>query len=163
MPLDKFHEIEVQKVFEAMLAIQNLRVQVGTFFGTANLTALGIAFSTQKAGIVLLSALLLLLFVILDLTARSALIRYYYRALVLQNRFSTGEQDTFLDIFLTASTEAKIRQIAKIPKAEDRLKAMRGLLVSKASNPGFWVPLVAFLIEVIIGVILWLAFNWKQF
>lgn len=161
--LDKFYEIEVQKVFEAMLAIQGLRVQVGTFFGTANLTALGIAFSTQKAGIIFLSAFLLILFLILDLTARSALIRYYYRALILQNRYASNEEGTFLDIFLPVSTEAKVRQISKISKPEGRSKALRSLLIGRASNPGFWLPLIAFFIEIFIGTILWVIFSWELF
>jgi hypothetical protein len=46
--LDKFHELEVQKIFEAMLSIQNLRVQLGSLFITVNLTMLGVAFSLQK-------------------------------------------------------------------------------------------------------------------
>jgi len=161
--IDKFHEIEIQKIFDALLSLQNLRVQTGTFFGTANLTALGIAFSTQKAGIVFFAAILFWVFIVQDIITRGTLLRYYYRSFVLQERFASGEDNTFLGVFLSLKTEEKIRRIHKMSQVKERLNALKRLPVRDLGTNGFWVPLIMSLVEIGLGICLWLIFNWSLF
>jgi len=161
--LDKFHELEIPKVFDAMLSIQNLRIQLGTFFGTANLTGLGFAFSTQKAGLVFLSATTLAIFIFLDIIARGTLLCYYYRALILQSQFAPDDKDTYLDIFLSPATEYKIKQMAKIPRSGDRFRALRRLPITSPTMTGFGIPLISIAIELAIGVFLLTIFKWNLF
>ena len=161
--LDKFHEIEIQKVFETMLSLQTFRLQLGTFFGTANLTALGIAFSFQKAGIILLAAVSLWIWMILDVVLRGAFFRYYYRALILQEMFAPEDNNTFLDIFLPTYRELQIRQIAKMPNPEERIKALQKISTSILASTGIWLPIVGSVTEIIFGIALWLVLGWSLF
>ncbi|MBV6506728.1 MAG: hypothetical protein ILNGONEN_02310 [Syntrophorhabdaceae bacterium] len=95
--IDRFSEIEIQKVFDALLSTQNLRVQIGTFFGSASLTTLGIAFSVQKSGLVIIAALFFWISILMDFITRGTLLSYYYRALVLQKKFSPDKSESFLE------------------------------------------------------------------
>lgn len=128
--LDRFHEIEIEKIFDALFTIQTFRVQIATLFGIANITALGIAFTIQKAGIVLLAALLMLLFVSLEINMTVDVFRYYCRALSLQERFSPNDSETFLSIFASPNHEAQIRHLLKRTDLTKRHEKLRKWLIS---------------------------------
>jgi hypothetical protein len=163
LPLDKIHEIEVEKVFEAMITIQNLRIQSGIFFGTVNLGALGIAFTTQKAGLIVLASLLLWAFIWIDFRGRAALAAMYYRALQLKNKYAPEDDDSFLNILNTGSMELRLREIEKIPDRAKRIKSVRQYPMRHGGYSGFWIPLLASLIEIFSGLILWSIFKWSLF
>jgi hypothetical protein len=158
--LDKFHEIEIQQVFEAIVNVQNSRIQTGIFFGTLNLGAIGIAFTLQKAGIILLSSLLLIGFIVVDIRGRSALAGLYYRALQLQKLFAPNEPDTFLSIIMLGFLDKQIKLIEQIQDRNSRLKALRTLPIRSPGLVSFWLPLLAFIIEVILGFYLWYSNIW---
>jgi hypothetical protein len=160
---DKFHQIEVEKVFDAILSIQNSRIQLGTFFGTVNLTALSAAFSIQKAGIFFFAAALLWLFMILDNAGLAALLGFYSRSLQLKDRFAPNDNDNFLNIILLGLYRKHILRIRSIDEREKRMRAFRTLPIKVPSVYGFWIPLLASLIEVAIGLITWLVFGWEVF
>jgi hypothetical protein len=158
--LDKFHEIEIQKIFDGTLALQNLRLQASTLFGTANIAALGVAINSQKAGIFLFAAVLLWAAMFIDVVIMSFLARFYYRGFILQEKFAPKSESTFLLIF-AGERENQIREIAKITDERKRIKAIRWL--NRATIAGFWLPLAASLVELTAGLILWLYVRWSIF
>jgi len=97
--LDRFHEIEIEKVFEAMVNVQNLRLQAGIFFATANLGGLSYAFSTSKAGIIFFTSLLIIAHVLIDSRARISFAAMRYCGLQLQEKFAPLDPETFLNLF----------------------------------------------------------------
>lgn len=159
--LTKFQEIEVQKVAEAILSIYTLRIQVGTFFGTVNLSALSIAVTVKQAGIFFFAASVMWLFILIDRIAVQTLARYYFRAFQLQQLFSPDEI-TFLTIAVLKGWPRQIRKIMKQPKDTQR-QMVHKLGRRTTSMFGFWIPLVGSIIEIAAGVILWLYLNWNLF
>lgn len=89
--------------------------------------------------------------------------RYYYRSFVLQKRFASGDDDTFLGVFLSLKTEEKIHRIYKMSQMKERLKALKRLPVRDLGTNGFWVPLIMSLVQIGLGIYLWLHFNWPLF
>ncbi|HLZ15577.1 MAG TPA: hypothetical protein VKQ08_00970, partial [Cyclobacteriaceae bacterium] len=59
----ELYKLELDKLFTTMNSIQDLRLRVGIFIGTANLTGIGIGLTSSKPIIIILSACLMLLFV----------------------------------------------------------------------------------------------------
>lgn len=160
--LNDYYKLEMGEVFSRIDSLENFRVQLGTFFGTANLTALGIALSTQKAGITFIAAIILVILVLIDMRGRRNLAAYYYRGLQLQKKYAPNDGETFLHL-LPGGLPAKVREVFELPDAKSRRIALRKVPMSSPSFLGFWIPLVAIAFEVIAGLILWLMFNWSLF
>ena len=83
----RFHEIELQNSLDTINAVQNRRSQMGTFFGTASLGVLAIAFDTQKAGLFFIAGILVFFFAYLDMIERSFIIDFFFRYLRLRSKF----------------------------------------------------------------------------
>jgi hypothetical protein len=153
----------VQEVFKAMMAIQNFRIQSGIFFGTVNVGALGVALSTQKAGLFFFAAVLMWAFMWIDIRGRSALAGFYYRGIQLLQQFAPEDNDSFLNIILVGIMDSPIRKIAKLPEREKRLRALRMLPLKSPVVSGFWLPLIASLVEIAAALIAWLVLHWTLF
>ena len=162
--VDRAREFEIGKIFDAIVSVQSLRLQLGTFFGTVNLAALSIAFTTQKAGIVFFAAILIWLFMILDSVGLRALLGFFYSGLHLNQQRSPEDPDNFLGITLSLSRyESQMRNILEMPDREQRVKAITSIPYKSPSPYGFWIPLCASLIEVSVGLTMWLSFGWQLF
>lgn len=97
---DIFFEVESAKIIESIQATQNLRVQMGIFFGTANLTGLGIAFTFKSAILIFVTAFTMVNYAFLDLALFRMLIGYCYRGLILKSKVVDDKEDTFIDAFI---------------------------------------------------------------
>jgi hypothetical protein len=153
-PLDKFHEIEIGKIFDAMHSLQQARIQMGTFFGTVNLTALGIGFSTQRAGIIFIASLLPIIFLCLDTFIRGPLYGYYYRAYQLHQQFAPFDDKTFLimfRLFLGTRVAPHIEELSKRTEQNDVFRTLARLPRHTPTSFGFWLPLAVSLIEAVLG------------
>lgn len=64
--IGEYERLELEEVFNRTRSLVNLRVQVYSFFGTANLTLLGIALGARQAGFLLVAAGLMGLLTIVD-------------------------------------------------------------------------------------------------
>jgi hypothetical protein len=157
----KYYEIELQKRHEALVSLQNLRTQIGTFVGTANFAALGLAFSNGQAGLVMLSSILFILFIAVDYIARSLEIAYYFRYINIKSLFV--KQDPFADIQFDDHTMAEISRIGKIADIRQQTKELRKLSRNLWTFIGFFLPLSICLCEVALGMFLWLYQGWKLF
>jgi len=162
----KFHEIELEKVFDALLSLQNFRVQLGTFFGTVNLAGLSVALTTNKASVIFLAGTLIWMFIFLDYIVMRTLIGYCYRGLQLQALFAPDDQDTYFNmflLFLQKKREKHLKEISKISDRESRNDALRQMPLKYPTIAGFWIPLFISLVEVFLGFILICHFQWKIF
>ncbi|MBK9940573.1 MAG: hypothetical protein IPP13_02985 [Kouleothrix sp.] len=157
----KYFEIELQKRHEALVSLQNLRTQIGTFVGTANFAALGLAFSNTQAGLVMLSSGLFILFIAVDYIARSLEIAYYFRYINIKSLFV--KRDPFADIQFDDHTMAEISRIGKIADIRQQTMELRKLSRSLWTFIGFLLPLLICLCEVTLGMVLWLYYGWKLF
>jgi hypothetical protein len=159
--LDRFHEIELEKTLDAILANHTFRVQAGVFFGTVNLAALGIALSSRGALVVFFAALLPLMLIVVDTAARVSLATLYYRLHRLVKRFAPG------DLAYLESLPGSEAEWAGQMAAEEELDTrgphvgrvpMRSL--TKQSVLGFWMPAALSLGQVGLALVLWLVVGW---
>ncbi len=161
-PLDRFHEIEIEKVLDGIVATQNLRIQIASFFGTANLALLSIAFSTQKAMLLLFAGALIWVFLVIDMRTRRALAVYYYRSLQLQARFAPNDNDVYVSV-LPDPMASWVRELSRVPQKELQINKLLSPPLRAQSVSAFWLPLIASIVEVGIGLTLWLGFSWPVF
>jgi hypothetical protein len=157
----KFYEIELQKLFDALIAAQNLRTQIAAVIGTVHLTALGFALSTQVAGIILVAIAILFIFMYVDLIERSLIISYYFRYINIKNLFI--DKDPFIDIFIHDEGYAQIERIGKIYDRYEQSKEIRKLSRNFHTPLGFIWPLFIIIAELMIAVILVRYFGWSLF
>lgn len=159
--LDRFHELEIEKVFDALLQISNWRIQIGVFFGTVNLGGIAVAMSTQNAGIIFLSSLLILGFMLIDAQGYRARITMYVRAIQLENQFAPDDGSTFLTMIL--GHYEYYQRIAVLKSRNERDEAIMRALLRNSSTLGFRLPLFAFIAEIVFGVFLWQQAGWTLF
>lgn len=76
--LDEIDRLELQECYSAIRAFLERRVQLISFFGTAALTILGIAFNFKRSDLVLAASGILLLFMLVDAMMRVNLAGYLY-------------------------------------------------------------------------------------
>lgn len=164
--LDKFGEIEIAKIFDAMHSLQQARTSMAIFFGTTNLTALGIAFTTQRAGVVALASLLPLLLLVLDSFVRGTLYGYYYRAFQLHRRYYSSVGESFLTMFrlyLGPRAAPRIEALSDIVDRELLFRKLARLPWLVPTTFGFGVPLLAAISEVSFAWFLCMHWQWKLF
>lgn len=162
-PLDSYHEVELGKIFDALLSLQNTRVQLGTFFGTANIAALSIAFQTRQAGLLFAAALLVWVFLFLDIRLRRLILSYYARGLQLRARFAPEDDDFALSVFLSATDRLRMRRIADLPDVAERMRAIHAMVMRSAGLAPFWLPWSVSALEVLLAVVLWRGAGWSLF
>jgi hypothetical protein len=124
--INEYYKIEFSQVFERIKSLEESRVQLGTLFATTNLTVLGLAFNLQRASLILVAALLLIIPLYVDGHARRALAIYYYRNLQLQIRFAPDDPEAYMRI-LPTSLAMQVRQVAEANTLDKRLAGLAGL------------------------------------
>jgi hypothetical protein len=157
--LDKFHEIELEKLYESITSIKNLRLQMASFFGTANLTAMSLAFTSQKAGLIFFAVVLIWAFAILDSRSRMSVITCYFRILQMSLKYSTD--DSFYLNVHPGSELNYVRTLLNSNNQEKQIKGLTKIPLRNQSISAFWLPLLASIIEIAIGLAFWRIFGWK--
>ena len=156
--MNKFHEIEIQKLYDVLLTTENLRIQLGIFFATISLGALGIAITQEKSIIFFFSAIFLLIMVPVDLKARRTLASTYYRVAYLHKKYVKNDNDYSPKISKLAQEALRILDL---PKNQDKTAELRSISVRVISPLGFWLPISVSLVEIIIGILLWQLMGWS--
>jgi hypothetical protein len=162
--MDEYHKVELNEIFSRTRSLESLRSQFGTFFGTVNLTALGLAFSVQKAGIVFLAAAIFAVQIIIDVFVRRNLVVLYYRGLQLERKYSAEVEESLLHIYVDstlseANLSHQLLEISNLKEPSQRLAKLRDL---RFTSGGFWLLMVGVVVEVVIGVVL-LFQGWSLF
>lgn len=160
----EYHKLEIEEIFTATRAFTNLRTQILTFSGTANLTAMGLAFGTQKAGLLLLAAGIPALVVIADSFIRRHQGALYCRGLQLEKKYSPEGEPALLNTYIAVAAGrralANLQAVAILTDQEARVEALRH---ARSSIFGFWVQIAIGLVESIAGIVLWLIARWSLF
>jgi len=159
---DDYHKLEMSQVFERFNAIEDKRIQLGIFFGTANLTIIGIALSVQKVGILLIGVSILIIFMLMDMRVRENIAINYYRGLQLQKKYAPKDSETFWKIF-QGRLFSKIREISEKEDLQSRLEALNRINWSTPSFIGFWMILIVIILEIIVSYLLLCEFGWLLF
>jgi hypothetical protein len=158
-----YHEIEIKEVYEQIRSITNLRIQLGTFLGTAHLSILGFALTTQKASIIFIASGILILLVIFDAFARRELTPYYYRGLLLENMYSPDYKTSLLNTYIPvvksrSEYKHQLEQISRMENQDKRIKALRSFRISLV---GFWLPIAIAIVEIIVTLLLIFFAGWS--
>lgn len=161
--IDQYHLLEIQEIFERTRAYSGLRVTIATFFGTINLTILGLAFSLQNAILFFIAAATLFLWVVSDAYARRELLPFYYRGLLLEKKYAPEGEEALLHTYIEAVKSQRdlrnwLDEIAALDSQAERVKRLR---VVRWSFGGMWWALILMLAgEIGIGVALSLFGGW---
>lgn len=153
-----YYKLELTQAVERLNSIENTRIQLGIFFGTANVTVLGAAFYLQRAGVILIAAMILLIFILIDKRFRALNIAYFYRGLQLQKTLAPDDTETFLQLLPgDIATEArKISELKNLDSRKDRLLRPRFLSRSVFFRLGFSIAVG----EIVVGFLLLYIFKW---
>jgi hypothetical protein len=156
---EKFYEIEIQELFNAMLSIQNSRIQIGIFFATVSLGSMSIAVTTQKPILFFVAAFFTLLFIWLDMRSKSVLAVFSYRARIMQKRYAPKDNKTFLNLINFGIYETQLRDIDEIFKDENNGDEIQ---ISDPKLRNFIFPILGIVTQVLIGLYFWLIIGWKM-
>lgn len=152
-----YHKIELEEAFARTRTLISLRVQIFSFIGTAHLTMLGFAFTTQKAILIFLAASLMILLVVIDSMLKPVIDVIVARELQIEKIYSSDELALCSAIISATfgNNRKSNRFISKIREARTQDEIIR-LIKSRPSNQiGIWLPLVVIIFEFIGGLILW--------
>lgn len=158
---DKYYEQELSQVIDRFNSLENFRVQLGAFLGTANLTVLGIALSTQKTGIILIATVILLLFIAIDQRFRKLCVTYLVRGIQLQKKFAPDDNDTFIHI-LPSTIAEEAQDIAALQSSAARKRILKRSK-SYFRSYYFLATLIVMIGEITVSLILWRVYGWILF
>lgn len=163
--MDKFHEIELEKIIDASQSLYTIRGTVGSVAASVVLAVLGTALTAEKAGLFFIAAGVTLIFIYLDSSIKSAMATHYFRSLELRNQYSPNDNDALLSMFsLTPDAKQYIAELLDKPE-EIRYKKLENYGLKFRSFPGFWLPLLSAIADISIGFWLMFAYqpNWMFF
>ena len=141
--IPKYHQLELEEVFQKTRATENIRIQLGTFIGTINLTVLGIAFSSTKVGIFFIAIGTLLIFMMMDtFVIRKSLRILYERGMELEEKYSPDPERSIMHIRRGASKDK--------------------IYPRNPSFSGFWLPIYVSVSELSLAIYL-LYTGWSLF
>jgi hypothetical protein len=164
LEIDGYNKLEIEEILARTRALQNIRIQIFTFFGTANLTVLGFALSTQWAGLIFVATGIMVLLAVSDWFLRRQHDILYFRGLQLEKKYAPDGETALLHTLVAvgfghSDRVKEFTTIANIESKEERVKALRTFRFAL----GFWIPAVIALIEVGVAIVLWLSLGWKLF
>jgi len=156
--MNRFHEIEVEKLHETILSTENFRLQSGIFFATVNLGVLSFAVSQQKAALFFFAAVLFWVMIPIDFSARKGLTSYYYRILYLHKKYVRNDKDYSPNRLSKLAQE--VQKILNLPNDQDKNLKLISIPWRVRNLFGFWLPISASLVEIVVGVVLWQVLRW---
>lgn len=162
----EFYKVEIDKVLDALLSLHNLRVQVGGIFATLVFAALGVAFNSQKAGVLFVAGSIQWVFVYLDRLIRLTANFYYLRRIQLQRRLMPNDPDAFAgtSYSLGSKSQKHLLEMADVLDIQERNKVIKSAIgLGQRSFAGFWLPLISSLLDIGLGLYLYLIGGWSLF
>lgn len=124
--LDEFCKLELTQVVERIQSLVDFRVQIGVFFGTATVTALGLGFTIEQAGGFFFATLIAIACILTDMRTHVSRAVYYRRGLQLHKRYAPNDNETFLRILL-GHLIWRVREAAELETPEKRQAALKRL------------------------------------
>ncbi len=156
--IDKYHSFEIAEILNRTQGLLTLRIQIFVFFGTANVTILGFAFSTKLASLFFVAASTMLILIMIDIFMTRTEKVLYYRGIQLEQKYAPDSEDTLLNIYSRVILhEKKLPEVFEIKDKQRQIEALKQFHPSKI---GFWFPLIVSLLQIFSGIGLWLIFSW---
>ena len=138
--MTEYEKIEIEEVFSRTKAMDSLNIQIYTFFGTVNITTLGLGVSLQHAGMFLIAASMIGLLTLILRKMRKHQFYFYTRGLALEKKFSPEKNSALLKSYLEKS----------------------GYL-SNSRLRRYWLPLLIFLFEIFLAIASFYYLKWTWF
>lgn len=129
--------LELEHLVGQINSLTTARIQASTFLGTANLIIFSTALSTSRAGLFLPAAAIVILAMSIDVRLRASVLADTVRGIVLQQRLSGGEADTFLQAQPLQASRLPL-EIAAEPNSSIRAHRLRALSYRQASGKTAW-------------------------
>lgn len=164
MKIDEYHQIELKEIMSRTIRLENLRVQILVFLGTANLTALGFALSNKRGAVFFFAALIMGGLALSDEVVRKWLIALYCRGLQLERKYAPDKDDALLATYLSVASDRvdlfeRVSEIAKIKNPRDRNTRLRKIHTSMFV---LW-PLIIGVLEAYCGLFALAVMKWPFF
>jgi hypothetical protein len=156
--MDKFHEMELEKILSGTQSLYTTRVTIGSGAVTPGIAILAVAFTDVATGqkwlqaiIFFIAAGMTIIFIFLDSLIKSVIATHYLRSIELLERFSIDDEQALTSIFaLSPNEKSHIRKL--LPKSPiKRYKALRNFGLKFPSLAGFWFPSLSVIADIAIG------------
>lgn len=161
--MTEYHRLEIEEIFTGIREVTNMRAQMFSFLGIADLTALGFAFGTRYSILFLVAAVILLIAVIADTFLRRREGVLYFRGLQLERKYSSQEPSLLSTYIAVAAGERFLASLAAVTNLKDQRARVQALKRTRSSIFGFWLPIAIAFIESITGILFWLQMGWSLF
>ena len=166
----EFARVQIEQAMETVRSAFALLVQTMTALMLANITIVGFALSTQRAGLLLFGFLFPATILYAMYRADRALVPIVYTAVNLEAKYGGKSTDwlasTFAVMLTSAEAIAALKEIGSEPDYEQRINQLRkvgaSLLGSRKSLAQVMLAIVA-IIELIAPIVLILVFQWSFF
>lgn len=162
-PLDRFHEVELGKLFDAILSINSVRMQQFALFSTLNVAIVSVALTSQRAGLLVFGGMVWLLGIAGDQIQREIAVRYFYRAYLLQRRFAPAEPFTYLTAHFLDTLAPHMTAIDPTLPPAEQVRLLRRIARRHALVPGSVLVLAMSALEIALGLYLALGAGWNTF
>jgi hypothetical protein len=161
-------KVELSYIYDYFSRIQDRRGQVFVFFGTASLTALGIALQEQKAGFILLSILFILLHMGTEGTARAEMAPFFFRGYMIEreHKGKIGILSTYMDIIEPhLNLRDDFEKILKIKDNSERIKKVNRIFYNpfKVKRATTMMAIATIALEIVFMLILHYFWGWSYF
>jgi len=167
--LDDYDKLDLQECYTAIRSFLDRRIQLVVFFGTANLTLLGLAVKYQNCAMLITAALILMFFIVVDTLLRSNMTSYLYSSYCIEKKKMHKQGLVYFHILShTGGVEIlkTFDHLYTIKDSKELSKKMRSLLL----NPfGFRARLVSTtvfimaIIQIILSFIMHFKYDWLWF
>ena len=163
--VNEYHQLEIQEIYQRIRDFTNIRIQITSFIGTANIAIIGVAINTQRAGLFFHAACTIVMLILADSFYRQELVAYYYRGLELEKLYSPDKERAIIHTYIRVRKNQylykRLAGIADVKSWDERIKMLRR---------GYWqgwggllASLALVLLEVGFGWAMYQYFNWLLF
>ena len=136
--IDEYHKMEIQEIFTSIRTANTLRIQVYSFFGTANLTILGVALSAKHAGLILLAASIIGVLLLVDRQLRRYSYVFLSRGVQLEELYAPDKVSAFIHKYVAESSYAKANPTQR-----------------------YWLALFVLMIEIVMAILSRYSLDWS--
>jgi len=163
MKIDEYHLLEIKEIFERIRSYSSLRVTIATFFGTINLTTLGLAFNLKNAVLFIIAAATIILWIISDTYAKRELRPFYYRGLQLEKKYAPEGEEALLHTYIDVVKSRRdlkdwLSGIAELDTQTERVKKLRAIELCFGGTWLVWILICV--VELGLGIALCLIGGW---
>jgi len=141
--IDEYHKLELNEIFERTRLMISIRMQASAFLGTANFSVVGLAFSTQRAGLFFIAVGIGAIYLAIDSIAGEYSKPLYARGVQLEDKYASDATDAILHRRLKSYTDRK-----GYSYLATRIRALVSVTITLA--------------ELASGVLLWIS-GWRIF